>query len=154
MTYAVQNADFLTNENAWQKTSERAREVISLSILLLALKRFQSGAPPIHASELRKKLRIPSHIMNSSLNRLCDLGYLVPGEGGTIDEERDRSYQPGRPAESITLGSFKQSLESFGNNEGLDMVASIDPAIQEYLEEVISLKDCSAANRKLSEIIG
>jgi len=153
VTYAVQNADFLTNENAWQKTSERAREVISLSILLLATRRFQSGQSPIHSSELLEKLRVPGHIMNSSIARLCDLGYLNPIEGKTIEEERDRAYQPGKPAESITLGSFKQSIESYGNNEGVDIVASVDPAIRSYLEEVVSLKDCSSAQTKISDLV-
>ena len=153
VTYAVQNADFLTNENAWQKISERAREVISLRILLIATKRFQSGRSPIHSSELLKKLRVPSHIMNSSITRLCELGYLSPIEGKTIEEERDRAYQLGKPAENITLGSFKQSIESYGNNEGLDIVASGDPVIQTYLEEVVSLKNCSKAETKISDLV-
>lgn len=153
VTYAVQNADFLTNENAWQKTSERAREIISLSILLLATRRFQSGARPIRNSELLKQLRVPGHIMNSSIRRLCELGYLVPIEGTTQGHERDRAYQPGKPAESISLGSFKQSIEAYGNNEGLDILTRLDPTIQTYLDEVLSLKDCPAANHKISELV-
>lgn len=153
VTYAVQNADFLTNENAWQKTSERARETISLAILLLAAQRFQNSDPPIRFSELLKALRIPSHIMNSAIARLCALGYLVPVENLQTETERDRAYQLGKPAERITLGAFKQSIESFGNNEGLDIVASIHPTIQMYLEEVLSLKDCPTADKKLSELV-
>ena len=153
VTYAVQNADFLTNENAWQKISERARETISLSILLLVTKRFQSGQPPIHSSELLQKLRVPGHIMNSSIARLCELGYLNPIEGKTIEEERDRAYQPGKPAETITLGSFKESIESYGNNEGTDIVASVDPAVRTYLDEVLSLKNCPQAQTKISELV-
>ena len=56
ITYAVQNADFLTNENAWQNISERAREAISLSILILVTKRFVHGQAPIQSSELLEKL--------------------------------------------------------------------------------------------------
>lgn len=153
ITYAVQNADFLTNENAWQKTSERSREIISLSILLLATRRFQSGAHPIRSSELLKQLRIPGHIMNSSITRLCELGYLVPIEGTTQEAERDRAYQPGKPAESISLGSFKQSIEAYGNNEGLDILTKLDPTIKTYLDEVLSLNDCPAAKHKLSELV-
>lgn len=153
VTYAVQNADFLTNENAWQKVSERARELISLSILLLVTKRFQSGEPPMQSSELLEKLRVPSHILNSSISRLCELGYLNPIEGNTSEKERNRAYQPGRPAESITLGSFKQSFESYGNNEGIDIVSSVHPAIGNYLDEVASLKNCPQAQTKLSELV-
>ena len=153
ITYAVQNADFLTNENAWQKTSERAREVISLGILLLVTKRFQSGGTPIKSSELLEKLRVPSHIINSSINRLCELGYINPIEGKTIEAERNCAYQPGKPAEKITLGAFKQSIESYGNNEGIEIVASVDPAIRNYLDELLSLKDCPQAHTKISELL-
>jgi len=153
VTYAVQNADFLTNENAWQKISERAREVISLGILLMVTKRFQSGQPPIHSSELLEKLRVPSHIMNTSISRLCQLEYIVPIEGKTSEEERDRAYQLGKPAESISLRDFKQSIESYGNNEGLEIVKAVDPAIRTYLDEVLSLKDCPTASRKLSDLV-
>ena len=153
VTYAVQNADFLTNENAWQKISERAREIISLSILLLVTQRFQRGEAPIQASEILEKLRVPSHIMNSSISRLAELGYIHPIEGKTVEEERNRAYRPGKPAETITLGSFKQSIESYGNNDGIDIVASVDPAIQNYLDEILSLKDCPQAKTKLSELV-
>ncbi|MFO8028186.1 MAG: YihY/virulence factor BrkB family protein [Opitutales bacterium] len=153
ITYAVQNADFLTNENAWQKISERAREVISLSILLLVSQRFQSGEAPVNSSELLEKLRVPSHILNSSISRLCELGYLNPIEGKTTENERNRAYQPGKPAESITLGGFKQKIESYGNNEGVDIVASVHPAVQTYLDEVVSLKDCPQAQTKISDLV-
>lgn len=153
VTYAVQNADFLTNENAWQNTSERARELISLSALLLVLKRFKSGYPPIRTSELLKKLRIPSHVLNTCINRLCDLGYLNKVESSNAEEERDHAYQPGLPAENITLADFKQSIETYGNDEGADLAAASDPAIQIYLEEVIGLKDCPAANIDLGKLI-
>jgi membrane protein len=154
VTYAIQNADYLTNENAWQNTSERTREVVSLAVLLLVAKRFQQNEPPIRASELYKKLRVPSHIMNSSINRLCEIGYLYPVEAKTVEDERDRSYHPGLPLESITLGKFKQAFECHGNNEGAELVSNIDPAIRTYLDEIISLKSCPQAKLRLSDLIG
>lgn len=153
LTYAVQNADFLTNENAWQKTSERSRELISLSILLIALKRFNASDPPVRASELLKMIRVPSHILNTSINRLCAIGYLNQIEDGAPAGERDHAYRPGCPAENITLAGFKQSIETFGNDEGADIVASRDPAIRKYVDEVLSLKDCADANKSLALLI-
>lgn len=153
VTYAVQNADYLTNENAWQKTSERARELISLSVLLIAMKRFKSRQPPIRAGELHKQLRIPNHILNTSINRLCAIGYLNQIEDHNADEERDHAYQPGYPAENITLAEFKQSIETFGNDEGSVIATASDPAIQIYIEEVLLLKDCPSANTNLGDLI-
>lgn len=153
VTYAMQNADYLTNENAWQKTSERARELISLSVLLIVMKRFKSRQPPIRAGELHKQLRIPNHILNTSINRLCAIGYLNQIEDHNAEDERDHAYQPGYPAENITLAEFKQSIETFGNDEGSDIATASDPAIQIYIEEVLSLKDCPSANTNLGDLI-
>lgn len=154
VTYAVQNADFLTNENAWQKTSERARELISLSVLMTVMTRFHSGSPPIKTSELLKKLRVPSHILNTSINRLCAIGYLNQIEDHNAEEERDHAYQPGCPAENITLADFKQRIETFGNNEGSNIVSMGDPAISIYVDEVLALKNCPKSNMTLAELIG
>lgn len=153
VTYAIQNADFLTNENAWQKTSERTRELISLSVLLIVMKRFRSGLPPARTGELHKELRIPSHILNTSINRLCAIGYLKQIEDHNSEEERDHAYLPGCPAENISLADFKQSIETFGNDAGADRATANDPAIQIYVEEVLTLKDCPSASKNLRDLI-
>jgi membrane protein len=153
VTYAVQNADYLTNENAWQKTSEHTQEVLSLAVLIIVAKRFQAGESPSRASELHKQLRVPSHILNSSINRLCELGYLTPVAIKSIEDERDHAYQPGHPLESITLGSFKQTFQSYGNNDGADLVTQHTPEVRTYLEEIVSLKDCPKATLTISELI-
>jgi len=153
VTYSVQNADFLTNESAWQKTSERSREVVSLGVLLLVAKAFKNGDPPLRASELHERLRVPSHILNTCITRLCDLGYLYPVEGKTAEEDRDRAFQAGKPLESITLGTFKQAIETYGNNEGIDIVAKSNPVIREYLERIVSLEDSPAARKRLNDLV-
>ena len=153
VTYAVQNADFLTNENAWQNTSERSRELISLSVLLLVMERFKGGLPPVRTSELLKKLRVPSHILNTSISRLCAIGYLSQIEDTNSEEERDHAYQPGCPPENVTLADFKQSIETYGNDESTEIVARNDPSIQIYLNEVLTLKDSPKANLTLRELI-
>ncbi|MGB0412884.1 MAG: YihY/virulence factor BrkB family protein [Coraliomargarita sp.] len=153
ITYAVQNADYLTNENAWQKTSQRSREVVSLGVMLLVAQRFQNCIEPIRASELHQALRVPSHILNVSLNRLCDLGYLYPVGGNSTEDLRDRAYQPGRPMDSLTLKTFKQDFECYGNNEGAELLAKAHPGISSYLNEILSLEDNSAADQKISDLI-
>ena len=122
---------------AWQQTSEHSREVISLAVLLLVTKRFQNAEAPIQSNELHQRLRVPSHILNSSINRLCELGYLNPVEPKTPDEERDRAYQPGRPLEGLTLTDFKRSFDYFGNNEGADLLINVHPGIRTYQEAIL-----------------
>lgn len=153
VTYAVQNADFLTNENAWQKTSEQTQEIISLGILIINAKRFQSGTAPVRFSDLAQKLRVPSHVLNSSIHRLCELGYLAPITTNSIEDERDHAYQLSRPPESISLGSFKQSFQTHGNNDGAEMMVESIPELKIFLDEIIALKDCPKAALTIGELI-
>ena len=153
VTYAVQNADFLTNESAWQKTSAHTREIISLGVLLLVAKNFQNGNPPTRASSLHQQLRVPSHILNSSINRLCELGYLAIVGDNSSEDDRDHAYQPGHPLDSISLGAFKRTFERHGNNEGAELIAEIAPGVRTYLDTIVSLKDCPQAKLTISELI-
>jgi membrane protein len=153
VTYAVQNADFLTNENAWQKTSEQTQEIISLGVLIVSAKRFQSGTSPVSFSDLLQKLRVPSHVLNSSLHRLCELGYLASVKTDSIEDERDHAYQLSRSPESISLSSFKQSFQAYGNNDGTEMMVESIPELSIFIDEIISLKDCSNAKLTIGELI-
>ncbi len=153
VTYAVQNADFLTDENVWQKTSEQAQEIISLGVLIIAAKCFRDGTSPIRFSKLLQKLRIPSHVLNSSIHRLCELGYLSHVADQTTDDEHDHAYQLSCSPESISLGSFKQSFQSYGNNDGVDIVAASVPELSVFIDAILGLKDTSKATLTVDQLI-
>jgi len=153
LTYAVQNADFLTNESAWQKTSERTKEIVSLSVLLLTLKQFNERKEPLRISQLRETLRVPSHILNLSINRLCNLGYIHPIEGDSIEHERDRAYTPARPLDKLTLRQFKEDFECYGNTEGAELLAANSQVIQSYIDEVVSLKGCEKGDWTIGRLL-
>ena len=153
VTYAVQNADFLTNENAWQKTSEQAQEIISLGVLIVSAKRFKSGASPVRFSDLLKKLRVSGHVLNSSIHRLCDLGYLSHIVDSSIENEHDYAYQLSQPPESISLGSFKKAFQAYGNNDGIKTVVESIPELDTFIDKVLGLQDCSQAKLTISKLI-
>lgn len=153
LTYAVQNADFLTNESAWQRTSERTREVVSLCILLLITKQFKDKKPALRLSEIYEALRVPSHILNSSINRLCELGYIHPIESTRVESERNRPYSVAIPLEDITLRQFKQDFECYGNTEGAELLANHSNSIRTYLDDIAGLKGCEAADWSIRELM-
>lgn len=136
--YAIQNADHLTNENAWQQTSQEARETISLAILLLVARRFKEGEKPLSSRSLQQTLRIPFHILNSSINSLCELGYLNPVQSTNSENINERAFQPALPLESITIDNFKQNFDQYGNNEGIPIIARNFPVIQRYLNDKLA----------------
>ncbi len=153
ITYAIQNADHLTNENAWQKTSQKAREAISLAILILVTERFENKEPPLSSTELQKHLRVPFHILNSSINSLCDLGFLSPIKKNSSNAFNDRCYLPAKPTHSITLANFKEEYELHGNNEGVPLIASSFPLVQHYLSQSIELKKLPNAEKNLLDYL-
>lgn len=153
ITYAIQNADHLTNENAWQRTSPRGREAISLAILVLVGRQFQNGKAPPSSTELQQQLRVPFHILNSSISHLCDLGYLSPIHRNDGNRLHERSYQPGKPLDAMTLGGFKIACDLHGNNEGLDWIARDFPAVNDYLNETKNWSQNPEFQRSILQII-
>lgn len=153
VTYAVQNANHLTNESVWQKISIQTQELISLAILVLVAKQFQMKGAPARFNKLLKKLRIPSHVLNSSIDRLCQLGYLVPVVISSIEDTHDPAYQPGCPLESINLGTFRKAFQSQGNNEGFELIARSIPEVNVYVNEIIGLKNCPEKSLTINELI-
>ena len=153
ITYAIQNADHLTNENAWQRTSQRAREAISLAILILVARRFQAGEAAPTSTHLQHQLRVPFHILNSSISHLCELGYLSPIHQTAGNGLHDRSYQPGKPLDAITLGGFKIAYDLHGNNEGLEWIAQDFPAVKQYLADAAQWNHSPQTQQSLLQII-
>lgn len=153
ITYAIQNADHLTNENAWQSTSPRAREAISLAILILVAREFQAGKSPPSSAVLQRQLRVPFHILNSSISHLCELGYLNPIHPSSGTRLHERAYQPGKPLDGITMGGFKQACDLLGNNEGLELIGHAIPAIKDYLSEANNWSHSPKAQQSLLDII-
>src|SRR5690606_4900566 len=73
ITYAVQNVRYRSSQTAWHNLNHATRESMSLVVLLLIARRFKACAPAYSVTELAHLIRVPSQILNESLNRLCDL---------------------------------------------------------------------------------
>jgi len=152
VTYACQNADYLTNENAWQNTSHRARELVALAAIVLIARGFRQGEP-LHASELTRRLRVPAHIMNLALHYLREMGLVRPVESAEGDDERDRAYLPAQPLDALTFAEFKERFERYGNNEGAELVRDIDPVVRRYCENLLAFHGMTDGDRPLAELL-
>ncbi len=135
ITYAIQNANFLANQQAWENTSRSTREALSLAALILVARRFKACEPAYSSTELSKKLRVPGQILNESLSNLMDMGFISTlsseaGPGGTT-----KRYQPAKPLGKINLFQFKKALDDYGNSEGKELILGVDPLIREYTQK-------------------
>lgn len=131
-TYAIQNADNMTRRSVWENISEHTREMLSFAALVLICRRFYECKEAYLIGELADALRVPARLLNNSLERLVDAGWLSPVETQDKHRNKDLRFQPGRPLDKMTLGGFKKMFEHFGNNTGAQVIYDIDPVVEHY----------------------
>lgn len=150
LTYAIQNANNLTNERAWNHISVGTRETLTLAALLLISRRFQACEAAPSASYLAKHLHVPVGVLNSCLSQLCDMHWISPVEFEEDDEDNEIRYQPSRPLTKICLEEFHLSFLNYGNNAGLELIKDADPILSDYLP---SLSDERIAQMTLEDLL-
>jgi membrane protein len=132
ISYAVQNVHFRNSQAAWSTLSEFTRERLTLVVLLAIARRFQACLPPCTISELSRTIRVPTQLLNESLNRLIDMKLVSPVPPALKSATADYLYQPARPLQHITLGQFKHSFENFGDDPTNEGIGKLDPIIERY----------------------
>lgn len=143
MSYAVQNAHFRNSQAAWSGLTTSTRERLSLVVLLTICRRFQSCQPALTAPQLGELIKVPTQILNESINRLVDLKFITPIAPADDAPANDFSYQPARPLNRITMGEFKRRFDNYGDDPAdlsIDRLDSVVNAYHEHLE-ALSAKD-------------
>ncbi|MDD3180161.1 MAG: YihY/virulence factor BrkB family protein [Opitutaceae bacterium] len=153
ITYAIQNVHYRSSQAAWHSINEKTREGLSLLVLVLIARRFKDCAPPYSTTEISHLIRVPTQVLNESLNRLCELGLITelpPGEGRDPTEHR---YQPARPLGKISLVQFKQLFENYGESPSGEILSSVDPILQRYQDNLAAHLPQSLGEKSLDELI-
>ncbi len=132
VTYAVQNASSLTNEAAWENISTRSREQLALAATILICRRFQNCDQPPSGGELAATLRVPVQILNACLSQLNDIGWISAIESKRTGEEGETRFQPGRPLTAMSLETFHNGFDDYGNNDGVRLIDGVDPIVNRY----------------------
>lgn len=137
LTYAVQNVNYLTNQQAWNQVSPRAKESLALASFLIIARRYHNCQRPPSATEIGKAIRVPGNVLNETLTMLSDVGWItsVQPRNGSQDGE-DVFFQPARPLSRVNLAEFRKRFEEFGNESGADYVVQHDPIIVRYFESL------------------
>lgn len=153
ITYAVQNVRYRSSQTAWHSLSHATREGMSLVVLLLIARRFKVCAPAYTVTELSQRIRIPTQILNESLNLLCDLHLideLPPTEGSGPNDHR---YQPARPLDQITLAYFRTQFENHGMAPSGGLLEHVDPVLAHYHQQITACLPSSLGDRTLDQLI-
>ena len=153
ITYALQNIHYRSSQAVWHNINETTRESLSLLVLLLTARRFKDCQPPYSGSQLSHLVRVPTQILNESLNRLCDLGLvamLPPAEG---NDPNDHRYQPARPLERITLTEFHHLFENYGENPSGELLDNVDPVLAHYHARLLVALPAAFGEKSLDQLI-
>ena len=153
ITYAVQNVHYRSSQTAWHSLNHATRESMSLLVLLLVARRFKVCAPPYSVAALSQLMRVPSQILNESLNRLCDLKLIVelPPADGT--DPADHRHQPARPLNSISLVEFRNLFENYGESPSGGLLDNVDPVLALYHEKLTGCLPQALGEKTLDQLI-
>lgn len=136
ITYAVQNVHYRSSRTAWDDLNQHSRESLSLLVLVLIARRFKQCAPPFTASALSSAVRVPTQILNESLNRLIDLHFVSQVPPGPDESALDYHFQPARPLSSITLRDFRDSFAHLGAAPSGERLDAVDPILRHFHERL------------------
>lgn len=153
ITYAVQNVHYRSSQTAWHNLNHATRESLSLLVLLLVARRFKVCGPPYSVASLSQLMRVPSQILNESINRLCDLKLIIelPPDDGA--EPSDHRYQPARPLNSISLVEFRSLFENYGEAPSGGLLDNVDPVLAFYHERLTTGLPQTLGTKTLDDLI-
>ncbi len=153
ITYAVQNVHYRSSQTAWHSLNHFARESLSLLVLLLIARRFKECLPPYSVTQLSHRIRVPSQVLNESLNRLCDLGLVAQLPSAEAKDPNDYRYQPARPLNRVTLLEFQHLFAHYGESPSGDMLDSVDPILAHYHARLAEVLPQTLGRDTLDELL-
>ena len=152
VSYAVQNVHFRNSQAAWNSLAESMRERLSLVVLLTVCRRFNDCLPPSTVSQLSAMLKVPTQILNESLNRLVHMGLVTPIPPPPGEDATDLPFQPARPLNRITLSDFKNLDDDLGEDPTGPVLANLDPIVAQYNRETESLTRGAFFQKTIEEL--
>lgn len=153
ITYAVQNVHYRSSQTAWHSLNHFARESLSLLVLLLIARRFKECLPPYSVTQLAHRIRVPSQVLNESLNRLCDLQLIAQLPSAEDKDPNDYRYQPARPLNKVTLLQFQQLFVHYGESPSGEMLDSVDPLLAHYHARLAAALPEAIGGQTLDELL-
>jgi membrane protein len=153
ITYAVQNVRYRSSQTAWHSLNHATRESMSLVVLLLIARRFKVAAPAYSVSELAGLIRVPSQILNESLNRLCDIRLITELPPADAADPNDFRYQPARPLDQITLEEFRREFENYGEAPTAGLLDNVDPVLALYHQRLAEHLPAILGQQTLDQLI-
>ena len=104
-------------------------------------------------TQLSHRIRVPSQVLNESLNRLCDLQLIAQLPSAESKDPNDYRYQPARPLNRMTLLEFQQMFANYGESPSGDLLDSVDPILAHYHARLATALPEALGTRTLDELL-
>jgi membrane protein len=153
ISYAVQNVHVRNSRLAWGSLSAVNRERLSLAVLMAVCRRFRRREPPLSVAELSVAVRLPTQVLNECINRIVDLGFVMPAPAGPGADSADVRYQPAMPLDRITMLDFKLAAESRGADPSGDALDRIDPVVRDFGDAIGRLGEQAFFRKSVDELL-
>lgn len=113
LTYAGQNLRNFSFDKDTQNISRRYRDFISILIMSLIAKRFESNEPPYTAEEIAEEHHIPIRLTNQVLYQLQEINLI--NEVTTDEKSESIAYQPSMDINQLNVGILLDRLDTYGS---------------------------------------
>jgi membrane protein len=149
LAFAHQNVDTYEFEPDCLGISPALKRRITLGLVHRCVSRFQSGEPPLTASELSHALEVPVRLVNQILFELVEARVLTEVvRNGQIEV----AYQPAQDITSLTLQAVLDLLDDRGNHGVPYLHTAAMDKIAEALEMLRRSTRASDANLRLRDL--
>lgn len=148
MSYAIQNNAEFEYESELNSMSRRYKDFIMLYLLMVIVKRFESGEAPFSAKELAVRDRLPIRLVNLLMSRLVETELV---REVTTEQDEERRYQPALDTHKITVGMVIERIDAQGTEAFLQAPSQ---QMQDFWNTYLQLKqkDKSLDNILVNEL--
>ena len=136
LSFAYQNISRFAEERESLRISYDQRRKVLLAVMILVARNFRDHGGTLPTDEIRKRLGLPTRIVNDILFQLVQAGQLIAVRSG--DGERDVAFAPAHDLSSITVYGILEAVECTGQTT-LDLEQT--PELARMNREVETLKE-------------
>lgn len=136
LSFAYQNISRFAEERESLRISHDQRRKVLLAVMILVARNFRDHGGTLPTDEIRKRLELPTRIVNDILFQLVQAGQLIAVRSG--DGEREVAFAPAHDLSSITVYGILEAVERTGQTT-LDLEQT--PELARMNREVETLKE-------------
>ena len=136
LSFAYQNISRFAEERESLLISYDQRRKVLLAVMILVARNFRDHGGTLPTDEIRKRLELPTRIVNDILFQLVQAGQLIAVRSG--DGEREVAFAPAHDLSSTTVYGILEAVERTGQTT-LDLEQT--PELARMNREVETLKE-------------